>query len=338
MSHLVSNNYYPYFDLLKFLSCVGIVAIHINPFSQLPLANEYFSHIANIFIAIFFVVSSSLFWKKICWNNSDWNKILHFEKRLLVLLSVWGVVLVWHWGTLFYHTYLNHGGTHLLWSLLLRLVTSGTCLGSWFIVSMMWSIPVLYILNRYINKHIVFLFVFFIWLYHSLVRYEGMQDYFNIYFFGEYYNGKSIDSAFLPVRAIFWLESGLYFIPYLEKNIISKQKIVFAIILLFLCFGYAIWDHYYFVTNAIISILLPALCLIKVGNNDKTLVKLREISIIVYFIHRPIYTSFEYLYKHHYLPYYDGPLMFFIGVVLSIFIGFTIVSLSRKYKLLKFLY
>lgn len=335
---MTKKTYYPYFDLLKFICCIGIVAIHINPFSQMPVANDYFSHLANIFIAIFFVVSSSILWKKIKWNDSDWNLILHFEKRLIILLFVWGVLLSWHWGVLFYHTYQDHGGTNLIGALFLRLMTSGTCLGSWFIVSLMWTIPVLYILNRYLNKHFVFFLVFLVWLYHSMVRYEGMPDFLNIYFFGEYYNGKSIDSSFLPVRAIFWLESGYYFMPYLEELLIVKNKKTYAIGVVLFCFALAGISHYYFISNAVISILLPALCLCLTGNYDDTLVTLREISIIVYFVHRPIYTAFEFLYKHSYLPCYDGMWLFLLGLLLSIIIGLIVVKLSKKYKVLRYLY
>lgn len=338
MSNSKSTNYYPYLDLLKFICCIGIVAIHINPFSSSPVANSYFSNLANIFIAIFFVVSSSIFWKKIRWDDGDWHLLWHFVKRLLILLLVWGLVLLWHWGTLFYHTYQDHGGTNLLGSLILRLITSGTCLGSWFIVSMIWTMPLLYVLNRYLNKHIVFLFVFCIWLYHSMVRYEGMEDFLNIYFFGEYYNGKSIDSAFLPVRAIFWLESGFYLVPTLEKWFQKNYNITLASVLVILCFWGPCFNHYFFFSNAVISIVLPAICLSIKGEYKGSFVMLRKISIIVYFVHRPIYTAFEFLYKRDMLPNYDGYIMFLTGLIISIIIGIIIVKLSDRFKLLKYFY
>lgn len=288
--------YYPYLDLLKFICCIGIVAIHVNPFFYINAANYYFSNIANIFIAIFFVVSSLLFWRKIKWNNSDWKTIWNFSKRLLILLVAWGIILAPHWFTLFLHTFRDHGGYNLLGALILRLLTSGTCLGSWFIVSLIFGTIIVYLLNRYFNKHIAFLIIFVIWLYHSLVRYEGMPDFLNIYFFGEYYNGKSINSSFLPQRAIFWLEAGYYLVPYLQRLQERTNHLWLYIGAVFVSFICSSMPHFYFVSNMVISILIPFIC-ISIKNENASFKTLRNISIIVYFVHRPIYTGFEILYK-----------------------------------------
>ena len=331
--------YHPYLDLLKFLCCIGIISIHINPFSKCELANYYFSHLANIYIAIFFVVSSCLFWWKIRWNNSDYNVLWKFTYRLLILLFVWGGILAWHWGILYYHEYQEHGGTNFLLSLLLRLTTSGTCLGAWFIVSLIYTTWILYFLNRYLNKHMVFILVTTIWLYHSMVYYENMNDCLNIFWRGEYYQGKGIHSAFLPPRAIFWIESGFYLIPYLQKLITSRRNIIITVCIIALCFLGPFLKHYYFVTNAVISILTPML-LLKVCSTKShpKLVTLRNMSIIVYFVHRPICTAFEFLNKHGYIAEKNGWLLFLTTVILSCLTAYIIVETSKNLKILKYCY
>ncbi len=90
----MQKKYYPYLDLLKFVCCIGIVGIHTWPlFYAVEPLKDWYEKLCPVFVSIFFVVSSMLFWQKIEFNNNDWSKLGHFCKRLLILLACWSVLL-----------------------------------------------------------------------------------------------------------------------------------------------------------------------------------------------------------------------------------------------------
>ena len=61
-----SKMYYPYLDLLKFLSCIAIVSIHTKLGVFFPnWLNNIIGELNNSAVPIFFIVSSFLLWKKI---------------------------------------------------------------------------------------------------------------------------------------------------------------------------------------------------------------------------------------------------------------------------------
>ena len=85
----MQKKYYPYLDLLKFVCCIGIVGIHTWPlFYAVEPLKDWYEKLCPVFVSIFFVVSSMLFWQKIEFNNNDWSKLGHFCKRLLILFSL----------------------------------------------------------------------------------------------------------------------------------------------------------------------------------------------------------------------------------------------------------
>lgn len=325
------NEYFPYLDLLKFLCCIGIVCIHTEPFHYIPVCEEYFIKLQPVFVSIFFIISSSLFWRKIQWKEGDALVLWHYIRRLLVLVLSWGIILSFHWVPKF----IRHNPDDWMILFFPKVVLHGFAQGSWFILSLIYGILLCYLLNRYLNKHLVFFLVLSTNLYFSLVHYEGMNDFLNIYW-GQKGDGFHFESYCSVVRAIIWVEYGFYLVPILTR-IISVRKMIAVVILSVVSLAFL--DTGYFLLMTAIAIFLSALSMKKITPYiSERMILLRKMSIIIFFSHFPIVTVFHVLYENGFLPWEYGFIEFMITFAISSFLAYIIIRLSEKYKILKYLY
>lgn len=330
---IMQKKYFPNLDLLKFVCCIGIVGIHTWPlYYASEQLRDWYMKICPSFVAIFFVVSSVLFWQKIEFNHEDLSKIKHFAKRLFMLLGCWSIILLPHWLPKFIR---HNPGDWYIW-LVPKILTTGTAQGSWFIMALIYGVVICYLFNRYLNKHIVFVLCIMIWLYFSLVKDNNIPDFLGIYLQGA---GGSfhLDSYYLPTRSIFWVETAYYLVPKIAGCKINKS-ILFAIcggaILAVFCS-----KEYSFVFNAIIAIFLPAVCMrYKSADKYNSLVFLRKTSIIIYFVHFVPVTIFHILWQKGKISYEYGLVEFMIVFFFAFIVASLIVKFSSKFKLLRYLY
>lgn len=325
------KKYYPYIDLLKYISCIGIVCIHTEPFHYMSGIDDFFNKFQPSFVAIFFIVSSALFWEKIHWKHEDSQVFRHFAKRLLILLLLWGILLTAHWLPKF----IRHNPDN--WEILLlpKVLIQGLTQGSWFIVSLLYGITICYFLNRYLNRHLVFFSCVMIWLYFSFVHYEGMSDFLNIYW-GEDGDGFKFESYCSAIRALVWIEAGFYLIPKIV-NRISFRNILLISILSFLSLVFI--DKVYFLFMTAVAIFTSAMAMtITSSEKNEKLIVLRKMSIIIFFSHFPIVTVFHMCYLKGIIPYEYGLIEFLITFAIVSIIAYLIIALSKKYHYLSYLY
>lgn len=329
----MQKKYYPYLDLLKFICCIGIVGIHTWLFYYAAeLLRDWFGRLCPVFVSIFFVVSSMLFWQKMEFNNNDWGKLGHFCKRLLILLGCWSILLLPHWLSKF----IKHNPDDWYLWLVPKIFTTGTAQGSWFIMALIYGTIICYLLNRYLNKHFVFALCAFIWLYFSLVKGGYIDDCLGIYLHGEG-DGFHLDSFYLPTRSIFWIEAAYYLLPKLRRWNVSQGALVAisggAILAEFFV------SEYVFVLNTVIAIVVPTICAkISADSKNANYVVLRKMSIIIYFIHFVPVTVFHVLADKHIIPYEYGAIEFLVVFALAFICAGGIVYFSNKIKILKYLY
>lgn len=328
----MQKTYYPYLDFLKFVCCIGIVGIHTWPlyYAAEPL-KEWYQKICPAFVSIFFIVSSMLFWRKIEFNNNDWPKLIHFCKRLLILLGCWSLLLMPHWLSQFIR---HNPDDWYLW-LVPKVLTTGTAQGSWFIMALIYGTIICYLLNRFVNKHVVFVLCTLVWLYFSMVKGQYMSDFLGIYLQGSD-DAFHLDPYYLPTRSIFWIEAAYYLLPILKK-VAVHQVVVAAIGGVILTIFFV--NEYVFILNAVIALCIPALCASVTSVSPKAhYVFLRKMSIMIYFIHFVPVTVFHMLAKKHMIPYEYGMIEFLIVFALAFCVAALILYASNKYKLLRYLY
>lgn len=309
------------------------MGIHTWPFYYAagPL-RDWFGRLCPVFVSIFFVVSSMLFWQKMEFNNNDWGKLGHFCKRLLILLGCWSILLLPHWLPKF----IKHNPDDWYLWLVPKIFTTGTAQGSWFIMALIYGTIICYLLNRYLNKHFVFALCVFIWLYFSMVKGLYINDFLCIYLQGSG-DGFHLDSFYLPTRSLFWIEAAYYLLPKLKsKNVPTAALVAIsggAILAEFFV------SEYVFVLNALIAICMPTICA-KIASDAKntSYVFLRKMSIMIYFIHFVPVTVFHVLADKHLIPYEYGAIEFLVVFAFASTCAGLIVWASNKFKLLKYFY
>ena len=322
--------YYPRLDLLKFCCCIGIVFIHTVPFADFGQINERFLHLQPIFVAMFFIISSSLFWPKMR-GGGDAHRLWHFSSRLLILATLWGILLLPHWLPKF----IRHNEDTWQVLLLPKILLSGFCQGSWFIMSLVYGVLICYLLNRFLNRHVVFVLCASLWLYLSLVFYEGMTDYLHIYF-EKTDDSFGFESYFSPVRSLVWIEAGYYLVPIFCRRFSSHAIIISSLICL-IAVGFL--DTGYFVANGLIAVLLPAWAMKKTQDSpEPPLVTLRQMSIVVFFIHFVFVTIFHVLFTKGIIGFDKGLVVTLVVLALSLTTAYALVRASRKYRWLRYLY
>lgn len=326
------KTYYPYLDLLKYVCCIGIVCIHTLPFHFMPVIDGFFDKFQSAFVAIFFLVSSSLFWQKIRWNNEDFGALWHFVSRLLILVVLWGIILLPHWLPKF----IRHNPDDWMLLLLPKMLIQGFAQGSWFILSLIYGILLCYLLNRYLNRHLVFAIGLCTWLYFSLVHYEGMSDFLHIYWEEGGDDGFHFESYCSVVRAFVWIEFGFYLVPKLLK-MMSGRSLLSVVMLSMVALAFV--DSGYFLLMTILPICAAAFSMSVTSlKPDERLMNLRKMSVIIYFAHFPIATTFHVLYTKEIIPWEYGLTEFFITFTLVSVFAYVLIRLSKNYKVLRYLY
>lgn len=201
-------------------------------------------------------------------------------------------------------------------------------------MSLIYGMWICYLLNRYLNRHIVFWAVAFLWAYLSGVHYDGLTDYLHLYL-SKIGDGFGYETYYSPIRALIWIEAGFYLMPHaikIQNRMLLSMVFLSLILLLFIHQGY-------FIFNTVIVLALLAIglksCEDKV--NQRT-VLLRKASIITFFAHFPIVTLIHTLYLHGVIPAEYGIAAFLITLSISYLIAYTIVKSSERFKFLKLLY
>lgn len=131
-------------DLGKFIAALLVVAIHANPFSGI-VETIIIGGFARLAVPFFFIVSSFLFFLR----NPDSKALLHFLKRLLLLYLFWGIFAI----PLFYvyHTP-PYGSPITISQFVYRFFNSSTYPGSWFLMALMQSASIIWLLSLRLNN------------------------------------------------------------------------------------------------------------------------------------------------------------------------------------------
>ena len=323
--------YYPYLDLLKFLSCLAIVSIHTKLGVFFPnWLNKIIGELNNSAVPIFFIVSSFLLWKKINFDSADTGVIKHFIKRLTILYCIWTVVLLPTW-------FLGFIGKHpdnWLLFLPIKLFFLGAPHGSWFVISLIYGFLAVYLCNRYVGRY-VSTFVFFIVDIYIRLCFNGtLQDPLGIY-----YNHEEFSMWLSPFVSLFPLQIGYWLAkchPF-RWGVQHCSCLVFCMVILRYVNTFGVVDVLLQYVFIIMSVLLCSQFNPKKGNiHDYT--SLRKMSIIIYFTHFIVDICFRELAKKQYISYEGGLREFFLTLVLCSAFAYFIVRMQRRYKWLKYLY
>ena len=211
---------YNLIDLGKFISSIGIVALHIPPLLNLSSLSKVLSFGVSLCVPFFFAVSSFLFFTRIkslsC--SAKWRNLGKFVKRIVVLYVAWMFIQI-ILKPIFPWKMFDSG-------FFCKIVFGTTYPGSWFYSALIISTFIIFALHKY--KIVTILIPFVVYCYFAVSQSGTIEPINTLY---NWYN-RNLDMMFLSFPyALIWTAIG--WIMTLE----NKTKYVFFLSLLFVAFA-----------------------------------------------------------------------------------------------------
>lgn len=331
------QTYYPYLDLLKFVCCIGVVAIHTRPHHYMPdWIENVVSTMLNLLVPTFFMLSAYLFVGKINFNNDDMGILRRFIIRLSMLYVLWAVIMLWDW----LPGFLVHNSNDWMISLPVRLLC-GAAKGSWFVISLIYGMLIVYFANRWFNKWLVTIIFLTIDIYCRCVFQGIWPDSLGISIEqGPFIVSNSFVFALAP------LQIGLIIRHYRIFESVSvkisgcislgSRLLLISIIVLFFSLNLQLSPFIHLFVEGVIIILCA-----KYYNTDEQFVDFslfRKMSIIIYFTHFGIATIFRFLYTKEIIGFEFGLIVFLVAIFICSLLAYILVKASICYPKLKYLY
>ena len=322
---------YSSIDLFKWIAALLVASMHSRPFIQHDGANYYFTCICRIAVPFFFVFSSFIFYKK-------HNSIGSFIKRLLILYAVWFVLQ----SPITYYDFFIASdrafGQNLL--IFLRgLLISSTFPASWFITALWEGLLIVWI----ISKKLKWKWMAVVAILCALASLPGTMYYGLIKDTPLLKPYWLFNMAFCPavsfITAIPYCIAGKYMAEK-EVKLSSTAKWFFFISIIILgCIETIICRPSHYMSDTFIALFLfsPFLVYILLSTHCNLSNSLssyfRKTSILIYFIHFPIIFVLN-----HFFGIEKGALCWFIVLFCAISLSSLIYFLSKKVKVLRYLY
>ena len=158
-------------DLTKFLCALLIIVIHTSPLEQISqTANFFFKDVlARVAVPLFFTCSGFLLFGKMQWEegrikrcSENRIKLFRFLKRVAVLYCAWSVVYVIWSLSGWYRS--GWWGMALIKDVLVSFVVRGTHYHLWYLLALLYAVPILYELLRHVHLSRIIYIVGPLWI------------------------------------------------------------------------------------------------------------------------------------------------------------------------------
>ncbi len=331
-------------DLAKFVFAILVVGIHTSPFeSYSAFGNFVFDDIiAGLAVPFFFTLSCYFFFSKLTFVNGKIEKtkenFTRFKKyfvRILLLYVLWSVVyLCWQipeWisiGWFSVAAFVDYFKSVLV---------SGSYYHMWYVLALLYIIPIMYFLLRHINTKIFTIIM-------SIVYVAGVL----FYTFGEY--APSILNElrdFVPTSAVAVLlimpsVTPCLFIDKIKLKSTTSLVCFFVFYVLFAVESVLVYlyterstnSQYAFMIVPTIYFLLAWLKNCDLNISAKTSTMLRNMSSVIYFAHPMIINLFGLVVERDAI---NGILYYGIISVLSVVLAFALSFINSKATKIKIL-
>lgn len=332
-------------DIAKFVCSILIISIHTKPFKDYSeVFNCYFENVfSRLAICLFFVISGFYFFKgldfekgKIKKSKENRKKLLKYVSRVFILYAVWSFIYLlwmipgWHQtGWLSIKAFIDFG---------IGFFRNGSYFHLWFLVSLIYAIPIIYFILRFVSLKVFALIC-------SIIYILGVLS--NTYsFIGLPIN--DVSQKIWDKFPAFW--TVLFFaIPILTASIIVnkiniKRRICISLAVLFFV-GYSFEatilnlttdiPHFSYITFLTIPAAMFLFLTVKSSNikiNNSYL--LRKTSTVIYCIHPLIMNIVQLFVNKNEI---NSFLYFTVTVVFSIFLSVLIFTAYKKLKFCKIL-
>ncbi len=323
---LSSNSSNAAFDIVKFVACILVVCIHTRPFPN------YFQPLYRIAVPMFYMISSFLFFTrvKMMSHRKQRQYIIKYIKRSLILYLFYFILLFPTSYVFFYRSWWNLGFPSNILRFIEQFFFSYTfVIPSWYIVSSILGIIIIYYATRCKMKYILPIVAVVLYLFCCLTsNYKSLlpPDFELDYFAG----GGIFKPQNSFVVSLIWIYFG--YILTVKNYTFSKSMVFILLAALFIEYGLII--HALGVPESQdCYILLPPLCFIlftfvlRLKITSKNGLMMRKMSTIIFCVHHPIATIGKIILLHNGIE--SGILNFTITISLSILICLVIFMLEK---------
>lgn len=330
--------YYPYLDLLKFLCCVGIVAIHTQPHYYMPDAvKSGIDGVLGLCVPIFFTISAYLLAVKLDTGNER-KTLARFLSRLALLYAVWTVIMSPNWLT----DYMREDPENWLAGLPLKIILKGAPHGSWFILGLIYGTVIAIAMNKLLGRAAASILSLAIIVYISLTDAGILPDIIGI----EAPN-PVVNIHFSPLMALPYVQAGLMLH---QSGMLRRAKerlagikdkagktLIFAAALAVSVFTPLSVRP---VCSFAAELVIVAMCSMPRGNKEKgkDFTLLRKMSVMIFFMQFAFASAFGAMAKRGIIDYQFGLREFAVTLFLCLLIACAVARLSERYKVLRYLY
>lgn len=331
-------------DMAKFVAAIFIMLIHCgNIFTNEVTYLLILNVICRYGVPFFFVATGFFLFRKIKFTNGKIQKskenfriFLNYEKRICILYLIWSAV---YCGLRYYEYCKTAFGKYNFWKdFLVSLIFSESYYHMWYLLSIIFAIPVIYFILRFIKLKYVCVIVVILYIVEALTY--GYSWLPGVNTLSEKVDKiRIIGVAFF--RAVPLILTGMM---CLKNRLTYKKKIIgfiicailniVEVVLIYLVAGDPGKYSYIFTTLPLAFFLFSTISEIKLNCNKKICVLLRKSSTLIYCIHPLIY---------YFIMPLELPSVFInfaISIIIVISVSFLLVWLSDKktFKFLKFLF
>lgn len=132
-----NSKFYDGLDVLKFILCIMIVAVHAEFLWEYEIIKTIVTHFNRV--SIFFAISTFLFFSIA--KNDIKKRLFHFLKRIIILYIVWEIIY-------FPYTWNQFYSFASAKEIIFAILFTGTYGISWFLKALMWGTIILTIIPR----------------------------------------------------------------------------------------------------------------------------------------------------------------------------------------------
>lgn len=349
---------YKNIDAAKFICSILVVAIHTLKVESIGSKYYFFAmFISSVAVPFFYACSGFFFFKnlefdkdlKIKKSRQNINQLIKYERKTIILYSVWSCIF-------FIEKILNaltEGKQALIdfvKSVPSSIFINGMEVHLWYVICLIYALPILYFLCRHISVKYMFIITFFLytvcqaaegysWIESDLTRFMTEASSIMQY-------GFSVFSRAIPFLSIGMLWS-------IKKYRINKYFCMLLTIILFLfqfaekSILYCYFDsdpgaRYFISLYLTVFFLMGTILKFEDDSNEnrsKIMLYLRKISSLVYFVHPLVIIFIGRVVATFFAgALFIGRFSYFAAVSwLSVMIAFAIICMSEKIKILKYL-
>ncbi len=332
-------------DLAKFIFAILVVGIHTSPFEAYSEFGSFIfaDVIAGLAVPFFFMASCYFFFSKLIFENGKIKKceenFKRFKKyfiRLLLLYVLWSAIyLLWQ-----IPEWINIGWFSA-WAFVdyfKAALVDRSYYHLWYVLSLLYVIPIMYFLLRHINKKIFAAIM-------AVVYVAGVL----FYTFGEQYAPEIlvriwhfVPTSVVSVLLIMPSVTPCLFVDDLKLKQSTNLLLFVVCYIIFVVESILVYFYTERISNSQYSLLIvPTIYFLfawlkncNLGISNKTATMLRNMSSVIYFAHPMVMNVFGLVIAKENL---SGIMYFVVIALLSVFVGFTLSFINAKLKKVKIL-